>query len=216
VTAFLDVDTQADFVLASGALSVPGAEALRPALAALTRLARERGLRVFGSVDRHFGTAEYRNREGELARWAGPFPDHCMDGTPGQLKVPETAPANPLWLPNTTAVLPGIAEKARSHPGEVYLEKQSFSVFDNPNAKHVLGAAGTGGDTDRFVVYGVATDYCVRAAVLGLRAMGKEVLVVRDAIAAVNVKPGDGERTIGEMRAAGAGFVGLTELGSLL
>jgi nicotinamidase/pyrazinamidase len=210
MTAFLDVDTQNDFILASGALAVPGAEALRPALAALTKLARERGIRVFGSVDRHFGTADHRAREGELRRWDGPFPDHCMDSTPGQAKIPETAPADPLWIPNTPRIDPGTVERAGGHRGEVYLEKQSFSVFDNPNAEPVLRLAG------RFVVYGVATDYCVRAAVLGLRKLGREILVVRDAIAAVNVKPGDGERAIEAMASAGAGFVELPELLKLL
>jgi nicotinamidase/pyrazinamidase len=194
---FLDVDTQNDFIREDGALSVPGAMKLIPIIARLTEVARNRGIRVFGSVDRHFGTTEYRAKEGEMSRWGGPFPDHCMDGAEGQRKVPATAPRNPLWVPNSPEELPGIADRAWTHPGEVIFEKQSYDVFHNPNAVAVLGRAGGA------VVYGVATDYCVRAAALGLRRMGVAVSVVRDAIAAVNVNPGDGDRALREMEEAG-------------
>lgn len=203
---FFDVDTQNDFIMASGALSVPGAEALLPALERLTRFARENGIRVFGSVDRHYGTEEFRARESELARWGGPFPDHCMDGTPGQKKVAATAPRNPLWIQNTAGALPADSGRAGTHGGEVIFEKQSYDVFHNPNAAPILSRVGEA------VVYGVATDYCVRAAVLGLRGLGVSVRVVTDAIAAVEVKPGDGARALGEMGAAGATFVTVDEV----
>jgi nicotinamidase/pyrazinamidase len=198
---FFDVDTQNDFILAGGALAVPGAEALVPALALLTGFARRENIMIFGSVDRHFGSPELRDREGELKRWGGPFPDHCMDGTEGQKKVPSTAPRNPLWIPNTAVALREIAGKAWAHAGEVYFEKQSYDVFHNPNTAEVLRTA------EEAVVYGVATDYCVRAAVLGLRKLGVRVAVVRDAIAAVEVNPGDGTRALKDMEDAGAVFI---------
>ena len=203
---FFDVDTQNDFILAGGALAVPGAEALVPALTLLTDSARRGNIRIFGSVDRHFGTAPYRDKEGELKRWNGPFPDHCMDGTEGQKKVAATAPRNPLWIPNTSVALRGIAEKAWAHDGEVIFEKQSYDVFHNPNAAEVLRRA------EDAVVYGVATDYCVRAVVLGLRKLGLKVVVVRDAIAAVEVNPGDGARALNEMEQAGAVFMTAGEI----
>src|SRR3989344_4924987 len=89
-TIFWDVDTQNDFMHKDGALYVPDAELIIPNLAALTEIARKNNIPVLGSVDRHFGTEEYKAREGELARWGGSFPDHCMNNSKGQLKIDET------------------------------------------------------------------------------------------------------------------------------
>jgi len=56
----------------------------------------------------------------------------------------------------------------------------------------------------RLLVGGLATDYCVLNTVLDARKAGFDVLLLVDAVRAVNVKPGDGERAEREMRAAGA------------
>ena len=53
-------------------------------------------------------------------------------------------------------------------------------------------------------VGGLATDYCVKVSVLDALAQGFGVTVLRDAIRAVDVAPGDGDRALGEMAAAGA------------
>src|SRR3989339_460088 len=87
---FYDVDTQNDFMNADGALYVPAAELIKPALAKLTDYARANNIPVLGSVDKHFGTEQYKSREGELQKWGGPFPDHCMSQTDGQDKIDET------------------------------------------------------------------------------------------------------------------------------
>lgn len=64
-----------------------------------------------------------------------------------------------------------------------------------------------------FVIGGLATDYCVRATVLDalrfkedrfIKKFNLGIFVVRDAIRAVNVHPGDGENAIAEMESAGA------------
>ena len=89
-TIFFDVDTQNDFMNSNGALYVPDAERIKWDLELLTRHACFYRIPVFGSADRHFGTPEYKEREGELAKYGGPFPEHCMDGTPGQLKIGST------------------------------------------------------------------------------------------------------------------------------
>jgi nicotinamidase/pyrazinamidase len=64
----------------------------------------------------------------------------------------------------------------------------------------------------RLFIGGLATDYCVRCTALDALHEGFQVVVLQDAIAAVDLKPGDGERAIEEMRAAGAAFATLDDL----
>ena len=59
----------------------------------------------------------------------------------------------------------------------------------------------------RLYVGGLATDYCVKQSVLDARAAGLTVTVLEDAIAGVEVRPGDSARALAEMRASGAGVV---------
>jgi len=54
------------------------------------------------------------------------------------------------------------------------------------------------------VVVGLATDYCVRASTIDACRLGFGATVVTDAIRAVDVNPGDGDRALEEMQAAGA------------
>ncbi len=87
---FYDVDTQNDFMNKDGALYVPNAELIKPNLRKLTEYAEKNIIPILGSVDKLFGTEEYKTRELELKRWGGPFPDYCMNMTIGQLKIHET------------------------------------------------------------------------------------------------------------------------------
>jgi nicotinamidase/pyrazinamidase len=59
----------------------------------------------------------------------------------------------------------------------------------------------------RLYVMGLATDYCVKSTVLDARALGFDVWVIEDGCRAVELKPGDGERALAEMRGAGAAVV---------
>ncbi len=58
----------------------------------------------------------------------------------------------------------------------------------------------------RVVVVGLATDYCVKATALDAARLGFDTFVLADAIAAVDLEPGDGARAIDEMRVAGVGL----------
>lgn len=214
---FYDVDTQIDFMNKDGALYVPDAELIKPNLGKLTNCVRKTFIPIFGSVDKHFGTEEYKQRETELARNGGPFPDHCMDLTIGQFKIDETARPNllksmhpadysyfhPHYLDGK--VNEDFLKRAISDFGNmcvgVFFEKQSYDVFTNPAVEKFLDMAGV----KEAVVYGVATDYCVKAAVLGMQKRRIQCYVVEDAIK--GVAPETTEAALKEMREAGARFV---------
>ncbi|MGC9951924.1 MAG: isochorismatase family cysteine hydrolase [Bryobacteraceae bacterium] len=163
-TVFVDVDTQIDFLFPAGALYVPGAERLLPAIARLNHFAAAQGIPLISTTDAH------SEDDPEFRQW----PPHCVAGTTGQRK------------PGETLV-----------PDQIIVEKQSLDVFTNPGFPALLDSLAA----DRYVVYGVATDYCVRLAITGLLATGKPVALVTDAIAAVN--PADGARTLDEFTARG-------------
>jgi nicotinamidase/pyrazinamidase len=173
-TLFYDVDTQRDFMLPGGALYVAGSEKLLPALKRMTALARRRNIRRVCSMDRHFPP------DRELARNGGPWPDHCMDGTPGQRKVDETEVANSHSLP-TRAIGGEELESALRHRGDLIIEKQDVDVIvGNPNARSLLSRLAR--EYDHIVIYGVYTDVCVDHAVNALLEAGQVPYVVVDAI----------------------------------
>lgn len=196
-TIHWDVDTQIDFIHAAGLLAVPGAEAILPALARLTAHARATGTRIVATADDHdLGHAEISDDPD----WTRTFPPHCMRGTRGQEKVPETALDAPYVIhavPHDAAML---LAAIRTRADDILLLKPGTDVFRwNPNAATVLEALAP----DRIVVYGVATDICVLAAVMGLRRLRPraEVVIVTDAIAALD--PARGEALVRDWAEAG-------------
>ena len=179
---FVDVDTQHDFCAPSGALFVPGAPAILDNVRRLIDHAVESDETLLvGSVDSHNFTAW------EFAANGGPFPPHCVKGTPGWLKMPGTLPDHAVFVPDLLQAEHG--KVVPSGATAVYFEKEVYSMFANPEAEplidHLLTERGWPRDQVQAVVFGVATDYCVKAAAEGLRDRGFEVLVVSDAIAAV-------------------------------
>jgi nicotinamidase/pyrazinamidase len=80
ITAYIDVDTQNDFMLPAGALYVPGAERILPAICRLNRHAAARGFTLISTVDAH------AENDPEFRTW----PAHCVAGTLGQRKPVET------------------------------------------------------------------------------------------------------------------------------
>ena len=192
---YVDIDTQDDFVNEDGALPVPGAKDIRPNLKALTNNAVSEEILILATADCHYG------HEPELKINGGLFPNHCMMGTPGASNIPETCIEDGLVVP-TDCRYDGSRKK-----GKLTFQKQCPDVFDQKsggNKEFAKFLERTGNITA--VVYGVATDYCVKAAVLGLlKAKGvKEVYLVTDAIASVDMEPGDGQKALDEMMAAGA------------
>jgi len=162
---FWDVDTQADFIHPDGQLYVPGAEKILPNLARLTRWAQEHKVLIVASADAH--------REGDEEFQL--YPPHCLAGTPGQKKVPETLLEKPTVIPNRPTELPPDFAAA----GQIILEKQKFDVFTNPNTEPLLARLGR--DVE-ITLYGVVTEICVAAAARGLLERGYRLRLVRDAI----------------------------------
>ena len=179
--AFWDVDTQYDFMHADGKLYVPGAESIIPNLKRLSDYAHQHGIQVIASADDH--VAGHR----ELADqpdFATTFPPHCMRGTPGQRKIPETALRQPLVIEPEPLDAALLAEKLRDHQGDILLHKHWFDVFSNANVETVIGTLRP----RTIVLYGVATDVCNKYALEGLMTRHPEVrlFAVTDAMKAID------------------------------
>ena len=155
----VDVDTQADFVDPSGALYVPAEPGVREAIATALSEAQAAGDPIIGSVDSHAYDAW------EFAANGGPFPPHCVKGTPGWLRVWHDRPARTRFIPMQTLGQPlgqtltdsvtnlvgerregagprvldaaALAAEAREGVG-LYFEKEVYSLFANPVAAPVI------------------------------------------------------------------------------
>lgn len=164
-TVFFDVDTQLDFLYPAGALYVPGAEKIVPALSRLTRFAVENQIQIISTADAH------SEDDPEFKLWK----PHCVVGTVGQQKAALVSDAS-----------------------QIIIEKQHVDCFTNPTLRPLLDRLGA----DRYVVYGVVSEVCVRYAIFGLLDTGARVEVVTDAIQSLNA---DEERAMLEGFQKGGG-----------
>jgi nicotinamidase/pyrazinamidase len=174
--ALLVVDVQNDF-LPGGALGIHGGDAIVEPLNRVLAAWRSHKLPVFLSRDWH------PPGHCSFAAQGGPWPVHCVAGTPGAAFAPalEVAPGDVV-----------ISKATRR-------DKDAYSALDGtPLADALRERCIT-----RLFVGGLATDYCVRATGLDARAAGLDVVVLSDAVCAVDVRPGDGERALSELMAAG-------------
>jgi len=175
--ALIVVDVQRDFC-PGGALAVPDGDRVDPVL---NRWLAVPGIMKLATRDWHPPTHCSFRRNG------GPWPEHCVQGTAGAELHPDL----------DAAAFDGIVNKGTDPSREAY------SGFDAPELLQRLRQRGI----ERIWVGGLATEYCVRATVLdGLR-HGFRVLVIADAIRGIELKAGDCERAIEEMRHAGAEIV---------
>jgi len=179
---FFDIDSQLDFLYPAGALYVPGAERIVPAIARLNRHAAAHGIPVISTTDAH------TENDPEFHVW----PHHCVAGTWGQRKADATLLDRRVVIPNRDCAIQ--LDGAR----QIIVEKQTVDVFEAPNLSRVVESLGSGD----CVVYGVVTEICVLYAVRGLLRMGRRVIVVTDAVE--TLKKEDSERTLAEFRSGGA------------
>jgi len=195
-TLLWDVDTQVDFVRAGGKLPVPGAEEALPAMQRLVVAARAAGVPHVASADDHELSDAEISAEPDFRTT---YPPHCLRGTHGAEKMPETAQDDPVPLALTDVPDRWLAGR------EFLLLKKHFDVFTNPHADRLLALL----DPDAIVLFGVASDVCNDAAVRGLLARGRRVLYVADAARGL-----DAGRTAAceeAWRAGGVRFVSVDE-----
>ena len=169
---FWDVDTQIDFIEPTGKLYVSGAEETRANLAYLTELGANWGC-LSGSVDAHTPSdMEFRD-----------WPEHCVYGTPGQHKIPESIVGDTLFVPSVKLSIEQYSEVA-AFEGQVIFEKQDTDVRSNPNVKSYMDLIRP----EIIVVYGLVSEICVNSAVdFFVRDLGYETVVVVDAIKEIDL-----------------------------
>jgi nicotinamidase/pyrazinamidase len=162
---FWDVDTQVDFIHPGGKLYVPGAEKIVPNLRRLTEFARQNRIPVVSSVDAH----QPDDPEFQV------YPPHCLAGTPGQEKIPETTLTVQKVIPNRPVEVPASLGEYE----QLVIEKQALDVFTNPNVDALLHRLGRDAEV---VLYGVVTEICISCAARGLLERSRNIAVVKDAV----------------------------------
>ena len=183
--ALLVVDVQNDFC-PGGALGVPDGDRIVPHVNRMIDLFERRGLPILATRDWHPRVTKH------FKEFGGAWPPHCIEGTKGARFRPD------LRLPKDAIILSKGMDP----------EQDSYSGFQAYNGQgrdleSVIRDLGV----DEVYLCGLATDYCVRATALDATRRGIRVRVLGDAIKGVDLKPGDSDAAIREMRAAGVPFV---------
>ena len=185
-TVFVDIDTQFDFMNPRGNLYVPDAEDIIDNIKKLFDYAKEHKIKILSSTDAHMVDDPEFNL----------FPAHCVKGTPGNQKIEASTCNDNITIENREQE---ITESIMDHD-QIIVESQTFDIFESTNTDKIVKKL----DAQNFVVFGVATDYCVKAAVLGLLKRGYNVSLVTDATKSIT-KEGN-EKSLNEMKDAGAVF----------
>jgi nicotinamidase/pyrazinamidase len=176
--ALIVVDVQNDFC-PGGTLAVPHGDEVVEPLNQLIDEFLERGEPVYKSRDWHPPTTKHFKPDGD-------WPPHCVQNTKGAEFHPDLRSD-----PRITVISKGLGDT------------NCYSAFDETDLLDQLRRQ----NVEEVVVGGLATDYCVKSTVLGARKNGFKVKALKDAMRAVDVELGDGERAIEEMRDAGAEIV---------
>lgn len=182
--ALVVVDVQNDFASPSGALYVGGGERIIPLLNAEVSDFLASGQVVVYTQDWHPPTTPHFQTDG------GVWPVHCVRDTWG-------AQLHPELLVRNAIVRKGVGGE------DGY---SGFTVTDprtGVTTATALAALLHGHGVTDVTVVGLATDYCVRATALDAHAAGFRTQVRTDLVRPVDLQPGDGDRALGEMSAAG-------------
>ena len=181
----LVTDIQNDF-LPGGALAVAGGDEVVPVLNRYIGIFERNDLPVYLTRDWHPAGHSSFTAQG------GPWPEHCVAGSHGAKF------AASLRLPHYTRLISKATEQ----------DCEAYSSFQGTGLDGLLRATGV----RRIFLGGIATDYCVLETVRDARRLGYEVMLLADAIRAVDVQPGDGQRAVEEMIELGAHPITLASL----
>ena len=174
--ALIIVDYQNDFARPDGALSVPAGEDVAGHINELA---------ASGEYELVLATRDWHPTDhGSFTAQGGIWPVHCVQGTDGAQLHPAL----------DTQPLDAIVDKGQD-PGT-----EGYSAFDATGLAETLRARGV----DAVTVVGLATDYCVKNTALDALGEGFTVRVDPAGVRGVDVEPGDSERALDELRAAGA------------
>jgi len=185
-TALIVVDVQNDFADPAGGLSVSGGDAIIPAIDREIEMAVANGAMVVATQDWHPASTPHFAKDG------GIWPVHCVADSWGSMLHPELA------LPDDA---PRVRKGVNGEDGY-----SGFTMRDTVSGETIptpLEGLLREASVDSVVVTGLATDYCVKATAIDAASLGFATAVLTDAIAAVDLEPGDGERALAEMEAAG-------------
>ena len=170
---FWNVDTQIDFVESDGKLYVPGAEILKSIWNKITKLAKEKNIRVVNTADFHYPNSAELSETPDFIKT---FPEHCMANTIGADFIAETTPENPVvfdWNKEYLSI-----DEVRTNRN-IVIKKDAFDVFaGNPYTEEIVKILSP----KTVFVYGVTTNVCVNDAVVGLAKRVPKVIVMEDAI----------------------------------
>ena len=175
--ALMIVDLQNDF-LPGGSLEVPGANALIPVLNRYIARFHTHRLPVIATRDWH------PPDHCSFVQQGGPWPPHCIAGSAGAAFHADLA------LPAETHIV----SKATSRDTDAYSGFSGTGLRDLLQSLHI----------QRIFVGGVTTEYCVRNTVTDALRLGYAVIVLQDAIQAINRQPGDSRQALDDMIAHGA------------
>lgn len=183
-TALIVVDMQNDFSRPAGSLSVAGGPEVAPVINKEIERALSGGAFVVYTQDWHPSTTPHFEKDG------GIWPVHCVRDSWGAALDAGLKVRGPVVRKGTGG--------EDGYSGFSVRDPVSGETHET-DLERLLRERGVG----RVVIAGLATDYCVKATALDGVALGFEVVVLRAGIRAVNLQPGDGERAIAEMAAAG-------------
>jgi nicotinamidase/pyrazinamidase len=185
-TALVVVDLQNDFADPSGSLYVREGEVVIPVANGEIALAEGAGSLIVYTQDWHPPSTPHFQKDG------GIWPVHCVKETWGAELHPT------LDVPEGTAIVRKGSNGEDGYSG--FTMRDPVSGADVPTMlEPLLDTAGV----EDVVVVGLATDYCVKATAIDAVRLGFRTTVLTDAIAAVDVNPGDGQKALDEMAAAG-------------
>ncbi|NND13762.1 MAG: isochorismatase family protein [Acidimicrobiia bacterium] len=188
-TALIVVDVQNDFADAAGSLYVSGGETVVPVINGQISRAREADATVVYTQDWHPESTPHFEKDG------GIWPVHCVRDTWGA-----------QFHPNLDVVGPSIRKGTGGEDGY-----SGFTVRDPESGKETptgLGSLLLDAGIEKAVVVGLALDYCVKETALDAVAGEFATTLLTDATASVNLQPGDDERALADLEAAGVVLVG--------